>query len=416
MTRVVFHLGDKKTGSTAIQTALASGAIKCESQKLLYPGDKLVSHIALAKALQRPKVSAAQIAAQFASLLAEIEENKPDVAVISAEAFEDVDPAVLKRAVQQHMPAYAETARYIAYVRPHSERLTSDYAERVKAGYLGSMEDLFQNFQKSRLIEYTPRFLTWRASFGSRFELRPMIRSLLYKNDVVQDLVQFVLGSDEFTVGEIPNVNEAVPLENLSILRKMHLAMQGDAAKRGDFQKAFGRDMARRMHKSAIETGTKVQIHRSLAQAVLADFAEDAAKLDAEFFAGTPMTDNLKAAPGKAVADAQSFEMADHFSPREQYLINLWIDQITTLVGADPEKWARILRSGHKVEVLSAGEAEVEDTPAPASTPKPKRNPAGRRRVAAGAAPGGGRAGGPKGGKGLRRGRRQGKAAKPEPE
>ena len=108
------------------------------------------------------------------------------------------------------------------------------------------------------------------------------------------------------------------------------------------------------------------------------------------------MSDNLNAAPGKAAADAQSFEMADHFSAREQYLINLWIDQITTLVGADPEKWARILRSGHKVEVLAAAE--------PVAAATPKRNPAGRKRPGAAA-------GGPKG---LRRGRRLGKPAKPD--
>lgn len=391
MTRVVFHLGDKKTGSTAIQTALASGAIKSDSQKLLYPGNNMVSQVPLAKALQRPKASATQIANLFASLLAEIEQAKPDVAVISAEAFEGVGPAVLKRAVQQHMPDYAATARYIAYVRPHSERLTSDFAERVKAGYLGSMEDLFQNFQKSRMIEYTPRFSKWRASFGSQFVVRPMIRSLLYKNDVVQDLVQFALGTNDFTVGDIPNVNEAVTLENLSILRRMHSSMHGD------FTKAFGRDMARRMHKSAIEAGTKVQIHRSLAEAVLKDFAEDAAKMDAKFFTGTPMTDNLRAAPGKAVAEAQSFDMVDHFSAREQYLINLWIDQITTLVGADPEKWAHILRTGHKADDLAATEPVAEAAP----------KPAGRKRPGAALAPGVG----PKGGRGLRRGRRLAKAA-----
>lgn len=54
MTRIVFHLGDRKTGSTAIQSTLSSGAWKYDGVSLLFPMEKGVSHASLSKSISAP--------------------------------------------------------------------------------------------------------------------------------------------------------------------------------------------------------------------------------------------------------------------------------------------------------------------------------------------------------------------------
>ena len=51
MTKLVFHLGDKKAGSTAIQTALAAKNWTCDSVRLLYPNGNRINHISFARSL-----------------------------------------------------------------------------------------------------------------------------------------------------------------------------------------------------------------------------------------------------------------------------------------------------------------------------------------------------------------------------
>lgn len=355
MTRVVFHLGDKKTGSTAIQTAIASKSWTCDTVSMLYPGKDRINHIALAKSLHRRGGSATEAANRFAEVVRDIRQHSPDVAVISAEDFEDVDPAALKAAVLEYMPDYAAQARYISYVRPHAERLASSYAERVKAGgFMGTMEELYDKFHQNELLDYSARFAKWRETFGEAFELRPMIRDLLYKNDVVQDFLNYALGTEDFTLANVPNANESVSLENLAILRELQLTLRSDNESRSELQPAFGRYVSRQMNKSTAIKGTKVQFHRSLAERLVTDCAEDAKALDAAFFNGAPMMNALKAAPGKAVEQAQSVRIEDHYSEREQFLIRLWLSQIGAFVKVDPENWARMLRVEQRNWVIGA--------------------------------------------------------------
>lgn len=396
MTKVVFHLGDKKTGSTAIQTAIASKSWTCDTVSMLYPGKDRINHIALAKSLHRRTGSATEIANRFGEVERDIRKHNPDVAVISAEDFEDVDPAALKAAVLEYMPDYAAQARYISYVRPHAERLASSYAERVKAGgVLGTMGELFDRFRQNGMLYYTPRFGKWRETFGDAFELRPMIRDRLYKNDVVQDFLLYVLGTEDFKVANVPNANESVSLENLAVLRELQLTLRPETEGRTDLKPAFGRYIARQMNKSTTIKGTKVQIHRSLAEQMVVECVADAKALDAAFFTGAPMLGALRAAPGKAVEQEQSIRIEDHYSEREQYLIRFWLTQIESFVKVDPENWARVLRLEQRDWVTGAsGPGGNKGTPESATGPRAGKGGAGK---GGGKGPmGGGKAGGGK--------------------
>ena len=373
MTKLVFHLGDMKTGSTAIQTALSSKGWKCDSVKLLYPVGSRVSHITFAQSLSG-RVDGSRTAKLARSIANEINRNPDaDVAVISAEHFESVDPKVLKQTIETYFPGALETARFIAYVRPHADRFPSTYAERVKTGmYVGTLEELHAVLHARESFVYTPRFTAWRETFGSAFELRPMIRDLLYRKDVVADFMSFALQTEDFTLSDTPDANESLSLENLSIVREFHVKVNEGKNKGLPYQSTIGRALARRMNESAYREGTKVRIHRSLAETVREQYAADAAALDAAFFSGTPMSDALNAAPGKAVAEAQSVRIEDHFSTREQYLINTLLGHTAVLIKADPQFLADSLRIEHRSKVT----ADDEDG---AVAPKRRRLVRGRK-------------------------------------
>lgn len=377
MTKLVFHLGDKKTGSTAIQTALSSKRWTCDSVRLLYPHGTKVSHITFAKSLSG-RFDNSKTEELVGEILDEIYATPSDVAVISAEHFENVDPSVLKEAIKKYMPEMlADAARFIAYVRPHADRFASTYAERVKTGFFaGTLSELQALVHQRGTFVYTPRFVAWRAAFGSAFELRPMIRDMLFRNDVVADFLQFALQTEDFALDDTPDANESLSLENLAIVRQLHLRLAEGHRFVQDYQSTVGRALARRMNESAYREGTKVRIHKGLAEVVRAQYAEDAAALDAAFFTGTPMTDALNAAPSKAVDAEQSVRIEDHFSDREQYLINTFIDQTAVLVNADPDFLAERLRTDHQIRVIAE--------PAPDHTARSARGRSGKGKAGPG--------------------------------
>ena len=188
--------------------------------------------------------------------------------------------------------------------------------------------------------------------------MRPLIRDLLYRQDVVADLLQFALQTDDFTLTTPPDTNESLSLENLAIVRQLHLRLSEGKTKVADHQLTIGRALARRMNESAYRDGTKVRLHKALAEVIRQQYAEDAAALDAAFFTGTPMTDALNAAPEKAVDQEQSVLIEDHFSDREQYLINTFIDQTAVLINAYPKALAEKLRADHQNKVVAVDSTE----------------------------------------------------------
>jgi len=373
MTEIVFHLGDRKAGSTAIQTTLAAGAWSCATRRLLYPG-KTVNHVPLARTISgelrgtRPGFSAAD---RFAELRAEIAAVRPDVALISAEHFESVAPETLAEAIRTHLPGHP--VRLIAYVRPHADRIASEYAEQVKQGhFFGTMDELhLRTLERGRFL-YSLRFSRWRDVFGDRFTLRPMIRSRLLREDVVADLLDFALSGAPFELtGEVQG-NESLGLEDLAVLRELQRRLGSGTGKASELQTEAGWAMARRLM-AMPSPGTRVRMHRALAEAVVEAYRADAEALDAGFFDGTPMTEALEAAPGRAVAEPQSVRAEDHFSPRELRLIAVFADQMAELFSAGGVEWPKFFRRRHRAQMRD-GAAETAGT----------ARPGGRKRPAAG--------------------------------
>ena len=86
---LVIHLGDRKSGSTSIQHALAGKTLVCDTVSLLYPTK--INHTPLAKFLTT-KSQFQFCEKRFGLLAKRLATANEDVAVISAEDFESADP------------------------------------------------------------------------------------------------------------------------------------------------------------------------------------------------------------------------------------------------------------------------------------------------------------------------------------
>lgn len=358
MTRVVFHLGDHKTGSTAIQSTLASGGWSCADVRLFYPQAERISHLLLAKSLNEAGAKRYR-AGRFREVLAEIAASGADVAVISAEQFEGTDPVALRQAIVDYMPGCLETARFVAYVRPHAERILSSFSEVSKLGHFdGSLATHHKRTLAKGRFRYAKRFQRWRDTFGGAFALRPMIRDQLFQRDVVADFLHMALDGAAFEIETTPQRNEALSLEDLLIVRQFHTRM-GEFRNTANLSMMMGISLGHRMADHPAAQATKMQLPRDLAERIAAVYAKDAAALDAAFFTGTPMSDALRAAPLNAVEPAQSLRIEDHFSGSERRLVDILSTLIADILRVMPDDWPSEYREANRRSVTKI-EAPVE--------------------------------------------------------
>lgn len=357
MTRLIFHIGDKKTGTSAIQQALVRGAWRCDAVRLAYPvGADRPKHHWLATGFV--KRNQARIDTQFAHLAQMIAQLEADVAVISSELFQDVDPARLAEAIARHLPDHADRAEVIAYARPHAARLVSSYAQVVKLGHFtGDLERFADTRLADGRLKMAERFERWRAVFGARFTLRPMQRDHLEGGDVVRDFLHHALAGAAFELDALPGANESLSVGELALLRRFHILLARqhkalrDAVGGKTLDKArnrIGDRLAVHLAARAARGGERLHLHRALAERVAAGCAEDASRCDAAFFAGTPMQDALRDAAERAPETAQSLSVKDHFPPELYRQLPVWAGIIRDMVLHDPQGW-----NGYFLELLN---------------------------------------------------------------
>lgn len=343
---LILHLGDCKTGTTALQSTLASRHYDTGEIDLQYPAQ--FNHRPLAQTLSTLPEDAGErrhMARRWTQVARALRDSPAQYGIISAEHFEFTDPALLRRALQTHLPEHADTARLIAYVRPHHDRIVSTYAEAIKKiGGPSTMEAFFQESKEHRRFDYAPRFALWQAAFGDRFTLRPFVRDRLAGGDVVVDFLRYVTGSDAVSVTQAPLQNPALGLPDLAMMIELHAIVRRNGKDLIGARKQLGWNMAAFLTDTAKERGAQERLR--MGAALCADVAEthraDAAALDAAFFEDAPMSAALQTAAERAIPTPQSLKIQDHFSPAEIALIRSWGGFMGQVIAADPAhfQWA----------------------------------------------------------------------------
>ena len=335
---LVLHIGDPKTGSSSIQQVLRNALYETDGFTLDYPAQ--LNAFPLANALWDAK-QAEQRAPRFAKLATWLAASQADVAVVSAEQFFRVNPAVLQQALDEFLPDYATNIRIVAYVRPHVNRLLSAYMQRTKAGlFQGDLNTFFEKTKRENLLTYAPRFQSWRDQFGLRFTLRPMIRDKLRGHDVVTDFLDLALNGHAFKLLGAVEANASLALEPLAGLREVQGVLMRNKVAAGT-RHSVGDYVTRALIGHAAGRATKLQLPPALYATVQAYCAADAATLDAAFFDQPLMTQALEQAATDTAPARQSNLAKDHFSEETVLALRQKGRRLVTLFKKRPAAWTQ---------------------------------------------------------------------------
>lgn len=333
---LVFHIGDPKNGSSSIQSVLFDQLWTCESRSLAPPTDKNAIPLANSLKSDRTEDQRAQLFGETARWAAD---SDADYGVISSEYFFRMDPAVLKQALRDYLPAHAESTRIIAYARPHAERFVSTYAQRVKSGAFNlGMPRFLTVMKNSKPLNYYRRFSKWRAVFGDNFTLRPFTRSAMIGQDVVTDFFHHVLEGAPFTLQDLKQANQALYVKEIAGMR----AFQGVLIKQEtprNLCAVVGGIIGRSIAEIPGRSGTKLALDHAAALDLAANLRHDAVQIDADFFKEPLFQQSLDAAIEKAIPDPQSTQPKDHFSAGELKEIRALAKQVSMLIEENPQMW-----------------------------------------------------------------------------
>lgn len=315
---LTLHLGDFRTGSTALQHWLRRHGA---ARGIHYPPGH--NHAALAQSLP----DAAARTHHFTALAADLATVHSPHVVVSSEHFEFARPDHLAEALLRHLPHLTGTLRLIVYIRPHAPAFLARFAESAKIGsFTGPLEGYLDWPQTRTRLSYAPRLARWRTVFGEKLTVRLYDRASLAGGDVVRDLVSFVTGRDPGPIE--PGTTEAranpsLGVEALALAGALHAAIGTLPQPAQGARWTLGRHLGRQLEAADIPQ-TPLRLHRSLALQLAETFAADAAASDAAFFEGTPLATALAAAPQAAIAQPQSLAPADHLGPEALRILGLW--------------------------------------------------------------------------------------------
>jgi hypothetical protein len=334
MTQLVMHIGDPKTGTSSIQSALQKGIVDCDGRRIL-PW-KTANAIPKAKCLLTNDKK--QIAKHYTEVRDWLIGRDEDLAVLSAESFVKVRPRKLQQTLCEYLPEHSERARMIAYVRPHSSRFLAAFIQRTKTGHLDIPigEFLGRMIKEDRTLGYSKRFLEWRRVFGDSFSLHPFVRSELRNQDIITDFYTELLGDESFSISRPVAENVSVTTRALSGILLMNHGLLKAGVGTGQ-QHAVGAYVANHILPTGPVKGSKPKLDRENAQILLTTYRKDARKLDEEFFSRPIMEENLESSLQDVADEPIDLNPGTHFAPSEQMELERLADEAAKIFLRDPK-------------------------------------------------------------------------------
>lgn len=273
--RIVIHLGDCKTGTTAIQRALSEK--RYETRRTVHY-ETPFNHIPLANAIKRSVDFKDPI---IKSYVKSLKKGRQEVAIISAEHFEFVPPEKIKAFVDGPLAPWRGKVQLITYIRPHAERLVAAFSERTKKGvFSGSLRDLHILMRDSGTLFYAQRVASLQRCFNSAITFRPYIRPLLTDSDVVKDFLRLSLDDDDLSITPT-TANLSLSLEDLSLMRLLQSFLKEQSALPEALRRVIGQEFAELLTKIESANENPILLDRELANDVAETYTHDATQVDA---------------------------------------------------------------------------------------------------------------------------------------
>ncbi|MEC7763819.1 MAG: hypothetical protein VX874_18090 [Pseudomonadota bacterium] len=319
--RLVVHIGDIKTGSTAIQTTLARRALDVPGERWSYARfPYTLDHgylAAVAERIDPERQNAAGRTVKAAGRLLRL--NRTPTIILSAEHFANIGMRRLHTAVRSLGVSFTET-RVVIYVRPHIGALNALLAELLKQGkYAGTYETFVERHLDG--VTFMRKIGAFRRQFGDDLVVRPFVRSELRDGSVVSDFASVAFPGAEVKITEIEDQNAAASLRDLMRLKVLH----GELEALGHSNRFFmGWALAQQITRDAPEGQVRLNMPRPLADKVLNARMKDARQFDRQFLNGKPiMAEALERERDACTENTVSIEPSD------------WLDadEINTLQG-----------------------------------------------------------------------------------
>lgn len=351
--RLVLHIGDPKTGTSSIQSAMQQGACRCGDVTIL--PQRELNAVGLGKALCCAEEAPEACAAQLGRLARWARSSDADIGLVSSEFLAEVQPEVLKRALEAYLPELAAEARVLAYVRPHCARFVSAYGQRVKTGAAGgSPKQLAQRLINNEFLSYLPRFQAWEESFGDHFTLRPFVRSELRGGDIVQDFFDQVLEGRPFELAGSFHVNEALAVEEMAALRFVQKVFQAHELDRS-LRHQLGAAISDALGQLAGRYTRRLTLTQRDAQRILAAYAPDAQAMDAHFFDKPVMETAMRKAVAAASPTFPKVKAELYFEAERLEQLRALAAEVSALLKTRPSAWMldRLSQEGQVDETLA---------------------------------------------------------------
>ena len=347
--RLVFHIGDYKTGSTSIQYAYAGGKVRFGGDaSVVYPTNN--QHNSLIRPIKTVGIGEShkvysRAVGKLTQLAETIRTSSTSYGLISGETLQDVKPQLFRQVVDEYFrDQAADQVRVVAYVRPHAARLLSSFAEQSKLGWFqGSLEQFSRRTERLGRFSYFDRFSGWQEQFGDEFVLRPMIRSELRNQSVIDDFTAVAFDTSDFEVVGHADANQSLSLSDLVGVRFVQARYQ----EKGKWLRhALGCELARLLaaqppvdqegDDQPAPKPERVQLHRELAEQVHAFYIEDAKKMDQVFFDGRPLLQTeLDQALENSLPEPQPLDVDAHFSAASQRQLGAMADLVVGMLDQD---------------------------------------------------------------------------------
>lgn len=203
MTQVVLHIGTPKTGTTAIQHALATQDRVLVEQGIafLQAGRPRAAHNALANAIMRRGAAhkfRAELDEEMAACLAS---DSVKTVLLSSEIFALIDPLIVREA----LPDMADCpTRIVLYLRRQDQYAEAFYKQRLKNGRLSvPFEDFLESETCGQITDYTALIDNWAKAYPkAKIVPRLYDRKSFPNGDIVADF-SVTLGLAPDTLGTV---------------------------------------------------------------------------------------------------------------------------------------------------------------------------------------------------------------------
>ena len=337
--RLILHVGDCKTGSTLLQTMLARGDCVPETLRLFSPGPGV--HSPLARSLgDRPQV----YPARWDGIAQRLEKTDWDVAVLSSELFEFINPRKVARAVETHLAPLRAEITVLAYVRPHAGRVLSQFAENLKLGHdTGTFSDFITRFLKLGRLNYSGRLAAWKEAFGEAFVMRPFDRDHLLDGDLRRDFLSLVLaGAPYKLIDSGQDDNASLTLPDLALMRHLQRRFDGMPM---DNRVAFGKQFGRLLREQPQAGAEKLRLPRAVYNAFAETALADAATLDAQWLSTPVFVPALQAISNEVLEKPQDLNATSHHDVNTLRVAEAFADLLMRQMNDDPKDFSKRMRA-----------------------------------------------------------------------